>query len=145
MTTYLIEISNCETKNRNIIAHNPILKTESVEYFNRIFQDLQLKHTDTKLEMKISENYETAQIYTVQKEIQTGWVWNSENTNIKILYKLFIIPVCNDFIYNNFKLLNNNPNYNYGYARECFSPEWKTSFLNELIYKLSLPNYGLKN
>lgn len=138
MSRYLIELYDLNLNERSIIEQHDISSNESIHYFKKILDRLKNMTGLYDLQLKISEDNLNADIYIVKDEIEVGWIYNFKKTSENILYKLSLIKLQNNY----FK--NIDKNYNYGYAKECFSPEWKKIFLDELHHKLSLPNYGLE-
>lgn len=148
--SYLIELFDITTQKKSIIQTEPFLLNESPNYFNQVLEKLNKKFVDTNnitetvnnqiLQLNISMDKMYAQIYVTQENVERGWIWNSTNSSKNILFELTLIELDNQFFeYNH----HSNCDFGYGYAKNCFAPDWKSSFIDELNYKLLLPNYGL--
>lgn len=150
---YLIELNDTITNTKSIIHTEPILIKDAPNYFNQILKKLQ---NEQPLQLSLSNDNKYAQIYKIEENVEKGWIWNSTNQLKNILFKLSLVKLENEF----FEYKLKNFDFNYGYAKNCFAPNWKfkneinkdlnnvsimkNSFIKELNYKLSLPNYGLK-
>lgn len=128
MKTYLIMLKNNISGKASVIPLYPIYKSQSATWFNKIFNKL---HTGDNLNICISKNGEYAKIITGTNEIIF------ELSLLEINSAFENIHLERDFAY------KNSQDLTYGYANNCFSPEWKLSFIDELKQKLKLPNYGL--
>lgn len=140
---YLIEKKDIRENKTEIVGNTPILKSDALMYFNKIFEKIQLEDEKNILKMVYDQTKNSCDIFIEQELINKGWVWNSIELVKKTLFKLSLVELNETFL--DTKVINNKNNYNYGYASHCFSPEWKTQFVEELKYKLTLPKYGLEN
>lgn len=85
---------------KNLIHIIDNVKNDQYIYSNELNLDLKdvvsdfvkdLESSEYELDIDLSDN--KCEIFIKEEIIQAGWVWNSKNTNKKVLYKLSSIPV----------------------------------------------------
>ena len=85
---------------KNLIHIIDNVKNDQYIYSNELNLDLKdvvsdfvkdLESSEYELDIDLSDN--KCEIFIKEEIVQAGWVWNSKNTNKKVLYKLSSIPV----------------------------------------------------
>jgi hypothetical protein len=135
-------------KNNDNFSQTEILEKENKSIFyikdDYILDDIPLEITDTANHFGNTNSFYNSDPIPFDDTLKKSTVDNSnlfDNTNFDDL---------TTFEFSEDIDVSNNSTYNYdwpndlGYAKNCFSPNWKCEFKTELEKKLNTPNYGLE-
>jgi len=150
---YLVLLKNVQTQKQCIYDTKIFEKGQARQLFTTILETL--KSDDSDLELFVAEDESYCEIYKMVTSVNVGYLWNSSQEERQVLFLITLVPVFKSIPKITVDAscqtssaedeLSQQYTLNYaGYANNCFL-QANPLFTNELKFKLSLPNYGLRS